>query len=76
MLIDYISVEKLPWVVVWLDWMFYAYRLSFIGSLLLATAHYWYTVSHHTVSDLPLILLVGFCIWVVWCGIRYGYAVG
>ena len=29
MLIDYISPEKLPHWIVWLDWCFYAYKSSF-----------------------------------------------
>ena len=56
MLVDYISPDRLPWVVVWLDW--------------------WRSRPHHSFSGLGLALFVGACLWVVYCAVRYGYAVG
>lgn len=36
MLIDLIDPDKLPYWLVWLDWCFYAYRLSFIVIMMVA----------------------------------------
>lgn len=76
MLIDYIPADRLPWIVVWLDWMFYAYRPSFVFFLLSEVVYWWATVKHHSFDGFGLALFVGFCMWVVYCAIRYGYSVG
>ena len=41
MLIDYIQTEKLPWIVVWLDWHFYAHWRALILCVALFIGHYW-----------------------------------
>lgn len=76
MLIDYISSQYLPWVIVWLDWNFYAYRVSFFLCLAVACFHHAFLIKEQTLPGLSLALFVGFCLWVVWCAIRHGYAVG
>jgi hypothetical protein len=76
MLIDYFSVEKLPWFIVWIDWNFYAYSHSLFVLCLIFICHYWTVNIHHSFSGLGLSLFIGFCSWNVWCAIRYGYAVG
>lgn len=38
MLIDYIDIRKLPDWLVWLDWMFYAYRPSLVVFLLIGVS--------------------------------------
>lgn len=76
MLIDYISPDRLPWVVVWLDWNFHAYGLSFLFCSALGVLHWWHSIPYHSFSGLGLALFVGACFWVVYCAARYGYAVG
>lgn len=81
MLIDYIPAEKLPWILVWIDWNFYAYLPSFIVIELLAITHFSIHTGLITIGiinddSLSLVLFIGFCGWCVYCAIRYGYAVG
>jgi hypothetical protein len=76
MLIDYISQDRLPWIVVWLDWNFYAYGASWYICLAIACAHWWWAMPFHSSAALGLALFVGSCLWVVYCAVRYGYAVG
>lgn len=76
MLVDFIPAEKLPFIVVWIDWNFYAYWISLLVFSLISTGHYWQSSSAHSISGVSLSLFVGFCAWNVWCAIRYGYAVG
>lgn len=76
MLIDYIPVEKLPRILVWIDWNFYAYWKSFVVLSAVFICHYWQTSSQHSLSGLGLSVFVAFCSWSVWCAINYGYAVG
>lgn len=76
MLIDYISPEKLPNILVWLDWNHRAFRPSFILSITLFATHYWGTVDNHSLGGFSLALLAGYCAWVAYCAVRYGYAVG
>ena len=76
MLIDYISVEKLPWILVWLDWNLYAHQTSLIWSIIIFMPLYWIDTLNHAIFGLLLSIFVGFCAWVAYCAIRYGYAVG
>lgn len=76
MLIDYIPADRLPWFVVWLDWVFYAYWPSLAVCQLAAVLDWWRTVHHHSFEGLGLAAFIGFCAWVVYCAARYGYSVG
>lgn len=76
MLIDYISPDKLPWIIVWLDWNVYAFWPSMVASTVFFITHYWVTMQHHSFSGVSLAVFVGLCAWVALCAIRYGYAVG
>lgn len=76
MLVDFIPVQKLPWIVVWIDWNFYAFWPSLFVFLVFFLCHYWGWGTNHSFSGLGLSLFIGFCAWNVYCAIRYGYAVG
>lgn len=76
MLIDLIPPQKLPWILVWLDWNLFAYWPSLIASLVVFIGHYWITMQQHSVAGISLAAFVGVCSWTVFCAIRYGYAVG
>lgn len=76
MLIDYIQTEKLPWIVVWLDWHFYAHWRALILCVALFIGHYWLRIECHSFSGVCLALFVGCCAWVTFCAVRYGHAVG
>lgn len=77
MLIDHVDIEKLPQLIVWLDWCIYAYWPTLVGSMTGFAVHLLVT---HTGGDLlallPVALFGGFCAWVVWCLAMYGYGVG
>jgi hypothetical protein len=73
MLIDYISPEKLPQLIVWLDDKFYFYRESLIMFMLVSFTLYFL---EGEMDDWTLPLFVGFCMWVSYCAVRYGRAVG
>lgn len=78
MLVDYISPAKLPWILVWLDWQFYASRDSFYWFLLVFVIHFYYfsRPRYYNFFEFTLPLFVGICAWVVYCAIKYGYTVG
>ena len=76
MLIDFIPVEKIPWILVWMDWNFYAYKQSLLILSVFFTCHYWQQTNYHSFSGVGLSIFIGFCSWNVWCAIKYGYAVG
>ena len=79
MLSDYIPPDLLPFSIMWLDWNFYAYKHSLLICLTIAFVHYkfWcWQEPFFLYSDLPLIIGVGMSLWVVYCALRYGYAVG
>lgn len=78
-------IEKLPWIVVWLDWNFYAYRTSLFVCIVISVwvkyvgimkfpSTTWSTF--FSFDGVLLLLFVGFCMWVSYCAVRYGYAVG
>lgn len=77
MIIDYISPEKLPDLIVWLDWNFHAYRVSLGICILIILGHYEYsTIYPMTLGDFTTILFVGFCLWSVYIVVFKGYGVG
>ena len=81
MLIDLIPVERLPWIIVWVDWNFYAYWNSFVVFELIFQIHYviWtYNMLGATlgISGSILAVFIGFCAWTVWCAAIHGYSVG
>ncbi|MBL4755846.1 MAG: hypothetical protein JKY52_19910 [Flavobacteriales bacterium] len=76
MLIDYIDIEKLPFFVVWLDWIFFVYWDNLLLGIVyfyfyyrIATKLLWYMA-------LGLALMVGTLGWVFVCLVVGGYAVG
>ncbi|MCY4043470.1 MAG: hypothetical protein OXE99_00160 [Cellvibrionales bacterium] len=76
MLVDLIPANKLPYIVVWIDWCFYAYWPSFVFILIFCLRHYWVNISYHSTGGIALAILVGACSWVSYCAMRYGYSVG
>jgi len=76
LLIDYIDISKLPWVVVWLDWCFYAYRKELVVCLFMSYFHGYLFHGIDSLYGLSLAMLVGICLWVVYCVVRYGYGIG
>ena len=44
MLIDHIDIEKLPGIIVWLDWCVYAYWPSLMVAIFAAMVHYWFSI--------------------------------
>jgi len=80
MIVDYIPPEKLPHIVVWLDWNFYAYWPSIMVSIAIMTSHYLVRCGAHgyTVSagGYAVAVLCGVCLWCVYCAVFHGYAVG
>lgn len=79
MIIDYIDPEKLPKVVVWLDWIFFAYKQSLgVIVFLMTFYHIWETIPRQpvTISSFSTPLLISFCLWVVYCYFKYGYRMG
>lgn len=76
MLVNFISPEKLPWIIVWVDWNLYAYKLSLVVFVALFIGRYWSCHTHHSYSGVGLSMFIGFCAWCVWCSVKHGYAVG
>lgn len=76
MLIDFIPVQKLPWVIVWIDWNVYAYWPSLVFSLVVFVGSYLFSGAGQCFSDFSLPFFIGFCAWCVMCAVRYGYSVG
>lgn len=77
MLVDFIPQDKLPWIVVWLDWNVFNRYWSMLAFIVLAMSHYWYLMPRHTWGELlTLPVFVGICAWVVYCSFMQGYAVG
>ncbi len=72
MLIDFISVEKLPNWLVWLDWNIYAYYPSFVVCIILGLLHYY--ISCGTLGFNGVI--VGVTMWVCYIAFSFGYGVG
>jgi len=67
----------MPWFIVWLEWCFYAYWHSLISCVVVVSAHYYLTAYNDSAGfDFQLIALASSCIWVVYCFIKQGYAVG
>lgn len=92
MLVDVIPAHRLPSIMVWLDWNIFAYKYSLFVCVLVAFAHRvsmdWYTGIAHQRAAMGMspfafggqaigtALVVGCCLWVVWCAVWHGYDVG
>ncbi len=80
MIIDYIPQEKLPYLIVWLDWNFYAYRTSFLVCLILMSLHYTYKITVYngslSIGGYVTACFVGFCLWCFYIASNQGYGVG
>ncbi len=75
MLIDYIDQEKLPWIIIWLDWNFANFNTSL--SVLIGITAAVVSTRHHLDFDMmSLSVFVAICAWVTYCAARYGFAVG
>jgi len=76
MLIDFIDIEKLPDIIVWLDWQFYAAKYTLLFSIFFWIGHGYFITPFYAFQDVSLSILVGFCFWVLIRIITNGYAVG
>lgn len=76
MLIDFIDLDKLPWIIVWVDWCFYTYSTSLTVSISIFITHYWVSMQQHSFSGISLAVFIGLCAWIVVCFFRQGWAVG
>lgn len=76
MLIDYISPEKLPEVISWLDWYFYTHKLSLLVCIIILNLYYYIDMPCTTIGGVITASFVGFCLWVVHIAITKGFAVG
>ena len=65
-----------PWIIVWLDWIFYCFWMELILFEVGFICHFWYNIKFHSFSGISLAMFVGFCAWVVWSALKNGYAVG
>jgi hypothetical protein len=81
MIIDYISPEKLPHVVLWLDWNFYAHKTSLLICIVLMNIHHIYQYTkdptwQFTIEGVFTASFVGFCLWCFYLAINQGYGIG
>jgi hypothetical protein len=76
MLIDFIPIERLPHIIVWLDWVFYVYWPTLLTSFLVLSLYYWLTPMRHSVIELAIGHFSGFCGWLGVCFFLQGYGVG
>lgn len=77
MIIDYISPEKLPYLICWLDWNFYAHKISLLVCVIIMNLHYIFKYpSIQSVGGFVTASFIGFCLWVVYIVITKGYGVG
>ena len=73
MLVDIISPSYLPDYIVWLDWMYYAYKPELIFFIAIeATYGFTFLPAAHPVSY----VVKGFLVWIVYCFALNGIAVG
>ncbi|MBT4130646.1 MAG: hypothetical protein HOE44_07945 [Candidatus Marinimicrobia bacterium] len=68
--------NKLPYILVWLDWCVYSYWISLIVMPVMFGAHYLLRSPHPSASGLSLAIFVSVCAWVTLSWMRQGYAVG
>ena len=76
MLVDYISPEKLPEVISWLDWNFYAYKPSLLVCVMISYLYYYLEMPYTTIGGVITASFVGCCLWVVYLALTKGFAVG
>lgn len=76
MIVDYISAEKLPQIILWIDWNIYAHWHTLILTIVIFLIHYFVTVSFFSIHGLLGVLFIGFCFWIGVCALMYGYAIG
>lgn len=81
MIIDYISSEKLPQLICWLDWNLYAHKMSLVVCIVIMSIHYVYTYSKYqcgnfTIGGSITAIFCGFCLWCFYIAINQGYGVG
>jgi len=76
MLVDYISTEKLPDVITWLDWYFYSCKLSLLICVAIANLYYYLEIPCTTMGGVINASFVGFCLWTVYIALVKGFTVG
>lgn len=76
MLIDYISPEKLPDVISWLDWYFYTNKLSLLVCIVILNLYYYIEMPCTTMGGIIHATFIGFCLWVVYIALTKGFTVG
>ena len=80
MLVDYISPDKLPHVIVWIDWNLYAWWRSLIVCIVIMNIHYAYDCIKWTgewnMGGAGVATFVGCCLWYVYIAASEGYGVG
>ena len=76
MIFDWIPAERLPFIFLWLEWILYAYWPSLLVCQTIAILHAQFSAVTFSFPQLCLVVFIGFCLWVVICTIRQGYAVG
>ena len=76
MLVDYISPEKLPYLVCWLDWNFYTHKISLLICIIILNLYYYLEMPYTTIGGVIQTSFVGFCLWVVYLALTEGFAVG
>lgn len=76
MLINYISPEKLPEVITWLDWYFYSCKFSLLICVIVANLYYYLKMPYTTIGGVITASFVGCCLWVVYLALTKGFAVG
>ena len=75
MLPDFL-IHKMPWIIVWIDNAIIFYK-SMLPFFIIFFVYDWWTWSnHHTLAGLTLPIFLGVISWLVYCGLRHGYAVG
>ena len=75
MLPDFL-IDKMPWIIVWIDNAFIFYKHSLIFFIVFFIYEWSSQTTHYSLSGLSLPIFIGIAAWLVYCAVRYGYAVG
>ena len=84
MIVDYIGIDKLPALVVWLDWIFYAHKFELLLCVVLVNVYQAYfsvdcLYRHHayyTFGEFQIATFCGVCLWIVYIFIVEGHGIG
>ena len=75
MIINYIDPQKLPDIIVWMDWQLYAHSNIFIINFILLTI-IWLFAKKVALPSYPLHIIFGICAYFVAMFVIYGPGVG